>query len=245
MGKSYTPFDTAKLVLGSLCKRGHDYEGTGQSLRRFKNRYCVECDRAKAASKYAANPEAGLARNAAWRAANPEKHRANAAAWCAANPDRRRANAAAYRAANRESARVKSADWRASNPERCSSYYAASPEKYRAKSRRRRDRKSAATALEHITVAEIIQRKKDFSCACAFCGTIGNLHLDHFLPLSMGNALTLGNAIPACQRCNCSKHNSDPWDWYSRQPFFSQKHWKLIMKVLGKVKHHHGQMTFA
>jgi hypothetical protein len=27
-----TDFDTSKFKLGSLCKRGHDYEGTGMSL---------------------------------------------------------------------------------------------------------------------------------------------------------------------------------------------------------------------
>ena len=39
-----TDFDTSKFKLGTLCKRGHDYEGTGQSLRDLQRR-CVECNR--------------------------------------------------------------------------------------------------------------------------------------------------------------------------------------------------------
>lgn len=38
------PFDTNKFYLGKLCIRGHDYEGTGHSLR-YKSRKCVECNK--------------------------------------------------------------------------------------------------------------------------------------------------------------------------------------------------------
>jgi len=34
-----------RFYLGTLCKRGHDHEGTGQSLRRVRGRACVECVR--------------------------------------------------------------------------------------------------------------------------------------------------------------------------------------------------------
>lgn len=36
-------FDTSKYRLGSLCKRNHDWCGTGQSLRRIGNQVCTEC----------------------------------------------------------------------------------------------------------------------------------------------------------------------------------------------------------
>jgi hypothetical protein len=41
-------FDPAKHVLGKLCPRRHDYQGTGQSALRQANRHCVLCDREKA-----------------------------------------------------------------------------------------------------------------------------------------------------------------------------------------------------
>jgi hypothetical protein len=38
------PFDTSKFVLGKLCPRGHDYYGTGQTLRRVFRHVCPACD---------------------------------------------------------------------------------------------------------------------------------------------------------------------------------------------------------
>lgn len=37
------PFDSSRYVLGSLCKRGHDWHGTGRSLRILRNGDCLEC----------------------------------------------------------------------------------------------------------------------------------------------------------------------------------------------------------
>ena len=37
-------FDTSRYYLGALCKRGHDYQGTSQSLRLVRNRSCWACD---------------------------------------------------------------------------------------------------------------------------------------------------------------------------------------------------------
>lgn len=38
-------FDPAYYYLGSICKYGHDWSGTGQSLRAITNRWCTECAR--------------------------------------------------------------------------------------------------------------------------------------------------------------------------------------------------------
>lgn len=264
MGPSYKAFDPAKHVLGTLCKRGHDYRGTRQSLRRINGGDCAECATARVAVWRANHPEENRAWAVAYRAANRDKQRAQHAAWEAANPDKVRAYGAAHYAKNREKKLARDAAWRAryrdldrarrsaqyaKNRERLcaqhAAWEAANPMQRRARNRLRRDRKAAAPVLQHITAAQSRQRKKDFGAACAFCGATKSLHLDHFLPLSAGNALTLGNAIPACQRCNCSKNASDPHDWYNRQPFFSQKRWDRILKVLGKHNQHHGQMTLV
>ena len=34
-----------KAKLGGLCKRGHDHEGTGKTLRNAGNGACIECQR--------------------------------------------------------------------------------------------------------------------------------------------------------------------------------------------------------
>jgi hypothetical protein len=38
------PYDTSKYRLGRLCPHGHDYDGTGQSLRKNKSNSCRTCD---------------------------------------------------------------------------------------------------------------------------------------------------------------------------------------------------------
>lgn len=40
-------FDTSRLFLGPLCKRSHDFAGSGYSLRLANRGDCVECERAR------------------------------------------------------------------------------------------------------------------------------------------------------------------------------------------------------
>jgi hypothetical protein len=40
-------YDTEKYMLGKLCPRHHDYQGTGQSLLYKRNHVCLACDREK------------------------------------------------------------------------------------------------------------------------------------------------------------------------------------------------------
>jgi hypothetical protein len=44
-------YDEARHYLGQLCSRGHDYEGTGKSLRRKRSHQCVPCDRELASAR--------------------------------------------------------------------------------------------------------------------------------------------------------------------------------------------------
>jgi len=44
-------FDTTTYVLGQLCPRGHDYHGTGQSLRHRRRHGCLACDAAQARAR--------------------------------------------------------------------------------------------------------------------------------------------------------------------------------------------------
>jgi len=44
-------FDTTKYGLGQLCPRGHDYHGTGQSLRHLRRHVCLACDAEQARAR--------------------------------------------------------------------------------------------------------------------------------------------------------------------------------------------------
>ncbi len=62
------PFDKSKFYLGNLCKRGHDYEGSGQSLRYLSNNNCRACE----ALHHKRSPER-LELNRAYKSRNKEK----------------------------------------------------------------------------------------------------------------------------------------------------------------------------
>ena len=55
--KKYMRFDTEKFYLGKLCKRGHDHEDTGKSLRYKSDRDCVECVAIRYKKWLAENPK--------------------------------------------------------------------------------------------------------------------------------------------------------------------------------------------
>ena len=65
-------FDESKHRPGRLCKRGHDWMGTGQSLRRINGGSCIECARQRYST-----PEAHAYRQE-WRKQNLEDQRRKA-----------------------------------------------------------------------------------------------------------------------------------------------------------------------
>ena len=65
-----------KFYLGSLCRRNHDYEGTGKSLR-YKDGNCFECTRARSKKWYSENKERTFAVVKKWVTENPKRVCAN------------------------------------------------------------------------------------------------------------------------------------------------------------------------
>jgi 5-methylcytosine-specific restriction endonuclease McrA len=53
-----------------------------------------------------------------------------------------------------------------------------------------------------------------FNHQCANCGSTDDLCVDHHKPLSKGFALTRENAVVLCNRCNCSKGDKMPEEFY-------------------------------
>lgn len=87
-----------------------------------------------------------------------------------------------------------------------------------------------------ITPKEIRDRFACFGHTCAYCGNHGDLHIEHFIPISRGGSHVLGNILPACPPCNYSKATHDPSAWYQSQPFFTNQRWRRILLVLGKTR---------
>lgn len=61
---------------------------------------------------------------------------------------------------------------------------------------------------ESITQSDWANAKKFFGDACAYCGSVADIHMDHAIPINR-TALgehRLGNLIPSCKPCNDAKH---------------------------------------
>jgi HNH endonuclease len=114
--------------------------------------------------------------------------------------------------------------------------YLTDPElrRYNHEKSRRRKARLRGNHVIHVTTAQIRQRFAEFDHACAYCGCHGDLHQEHFLPISKGGTHVLSNLLPACQPCNYSKRDHDPEAWYRVQPFFTKQRWRRILSVLGK-----------
>jgi 5-methylcytosine-specific restriction endonuclease McrA len=85
---------------------------------------------------------------------------------------------------------------------------AANPVLAYAKKLRRRLR--LAGVKQDLTLEQWEGIKRAFGYRCAYCGQCGKLTMDHVTPISKGGDHTLSNVVPACSRCNSSKHAGPP-----------------------------------
>ena len=153
-------------------------------------------------------------------------------AYCEANKEELLAKSRAYYQANKEEIVGKKRAYYAANKEKIAAYdrsrAKANPERIREKGRRRRAMKLEVN--ENYTKEDEAFTKNLFDHACFNCGSTENLTVDHYRPLSKGNALTLTNAIILCTSCNSSKNNKDP------EQFFSEEQITIIQEVFDMVE---------
>jgi hypothetical protein len=207
----------SKYYLGSLCHKEHNYESTGKSLRYLSSDTCVACT---------------------------EEYNAE---YCEENKEQLRRQKRDYRLQNRERLLERSRQYYQNNQEECLRRSA----EYRKSDRGRKvmricgQRRRVRKAQNHIARYTLEQRQQHFerfNNCCAYCGRAENLEVDHFIAVTKSGPDCLGNIVPACCRCNKSKNNSDPKAWYQRQPFYSARRWKHILRVLGKTESDYHQL---
>lgn len=89
-------------ALGTLCKKQHNHQETGQSLRYLKkdgsDGGCVECKRINSVNYPKEDPLKAKIRATNWRINNPERTRTNKEIWNQANRDKRTVYKAVRRA---------------------------------------------------------------------------------------------------------------------------------------------------
>ena len=108
-------------------------------------------------------------------------------------------------------------------------YHKNHPEVSKKHSRIRRARQ--ANVQEHYTEEDELYTRDKFNNKCAVCGSIENLCIDHWLPLSKGNALSRENAVLLCNTCNAKKNNKLPIEMYPVE-FVNEINNKLILDYI-------------
>lgn len=76
--------------------------------------------------------------------------------------------------------------------------------------RRARKMQNGCFPISRRDVARLLERYRH---RCAYCGTTGKLQLDHVIPIARGGRHSIGNLVPACSRCNGSKHAQFVMEW--------------------------------
>lgn len=253
----------AQFKLGFLCKRQHDWTGNGESLRYNRaSGECVLCARIDALErlrkKREADPEGCKAKAASYmREKRAKEGRPSRSKHGLPYTPMGDGETQAMRKAIRNAGRLPSVarlvyeqqleHWR-QHPEDYQQHVRERSVRqhrwrymtdksfrlyHRSKSKRRKAQQRGSTALM-LSPDQLWRRWVEFDHCCAYCGTNGDLHMEHVIPISKGGEHHLGNIVPACQSCNYSKSKNDARIWYGAQPFFSEQRWRRIQTALAK-----------
>lgn len=220
-------FDPKKFYLGNLCRRGHDWRGTGQTLRQIGGGNCIECQKEW-------NRQKRLEKQGERKNEDDRKER-----YLANIEDRKennRKNSRKYYEENRGKCAASKKE-RRNNPltrERVLLTGTVARGK-------RRARKADATTVTP-TAAAIRSLLEKCNHRCVYCDRDRELALEHFISLHAGGTDCIGNLVIACKTCNSSKGVKDPCQWFQTRSTFSQKRWKFILKLLGKTQENYNQI---
>lgn len=240
--------DTQRFRLGSLCRRQHHWNGTEFSLRYRQNdsSICVECSRERQKNLTSEQIERNATKQAEWRERNREALLERKRRYHHANKEAIAKKHKVYHQRNKTWLNAKARGRYQQSRDEHRAYRTAYYQSDRGKmvravaQQRRRARKKQVHSVPYSGV-ELQQHYEKFGRCCAYCLTPSELTVDHFIALVNGGANVLGNIVPACLRCNCSKQEADPLEWFSRQEFYSQTQWKKILKILGKTQDGYSQ----
>jgi 5-methylcytosine-specific restriction endonuclease McrA len=242
--------DDSKTELGPPCKRGHDRDGTGRSMRYKSTRQCVDCMNERRATygkmHYEANAEA--IRERARKNHHSRRDARLARMKTYHESDSYRESREKYYEANRDEILERRRVWREENKlavyRSNHKHYAENREAEKARMKayrqtergrlvlrilnaRRRARKKGAR-IEAYGASELEARFAIFGWKCAYCGGTESLTIDHVHPLAKGGVDSPTNIVPACRSCNYSKGKKEARSWFESQGFWSEERWIII-----------------
>ncbi|MED3832949.1 HNH endonuclease signature motif containing protein [Peribacillus frigoritolerans] len=128
---------------------------------------------------------------------------------------------------NRDKVAKYTRNWAENNPEKAKASWA------RSRAKRRCDMEGTVIDL---TDDEWKITLNAFNNGCAVCGKKGDIHLDHFIPVSIGNGDTsMSNVIPLCAFHNISKSNNHPLIWLRSLPISEVPFVENIVEYLARI----------
>lgn len=224
--------DSTKRYLGSPCLKQHLFLNTQKTLRLRSNGTCLTCAAERYEAYYRQFPEKKYQADKRYREANLEKvkQRKKQKYWLDVEVSRKEQNSRYPKRKQRHLEYFK---------------HYSKTEKGKLVLRNIRNRRRARKASVHhfeYSKEQIEARITEFKGLCAYCCTNKATDMDHFIPLALSGPDCLGNLVPACETCNSSKNALDPYEWYSRQPFFKKQQWNFILRILGKTVETYNQI---
>jgi len=200
--------DSDQVELKHCSRCGETFPATSEYFHKKKdgkyglNCYCKECNKARALAHHYENREARLGYLTEYREQNreklrqykrnPDKKRASDREYYWANVDRKRDQARQYYQIHKAAFVQRAMEWSKKNPEKAKAYT-------RVKALRRRGAPLDAISREYVS---IISRD-----VCVYCGSSGDIVIDHIHPISNGGTSEWTNLAPSCRSCNAAKTN--------------------------------------
>lgn len=154
--------------------------------------------------------------------------------WQQDNMDRVKVSQKKYYKKNRDKILEKNREWAQNNKESCveRSLRWQKKNKDKVAEYKRRRRAAKNNVKENYTPAQEKITREIFNNKCFNCGCKEGLCIDHYYPLSKGNALTLLNACVLCQSCNCSKNDKNPLDFFGLKKHVAASIYMLIANTV-------------
>lgn len=233
-------FDPLMFRLAALCKKKHEYRDTGMSLRyhpRTARGQCVVCRKLSQFKDRQKNAQSILERNRRYRAANAQKVASYQKGYREAHADEKYEYNKRYVEEHREQVNANRRVYRHNNREKVDGWMKDFFERNpgaKEVGNRKTQAKSLGLHSAPYTAADLNLHRQQFNNRCALCGSKKALNMNYVIPKSKGGSNTLSNLIFACLSCCCSRKSRDLDEWYPAQPFYSQRRWNRIMKLLGK-----------
>jgi hypothetical protein len=256
---NHVPHEIIDGIELKRCTKCREYKPLTEYIKSKANKdglniYCNDCLKEKKKAEYEKNRDKYLERfnkhyyenieeakvkGKEWREQNKDSINARAKNYRESNKERITEWLKHYRERNKEELKIKDAvrhkkpEYKTAHNKRNQKYHKTEKGQLTAQLSRERYRHRQSGVSNTLTRTQWNACKDMFDNACAYCGKpLKNLTQDHFVPLSKGGGYDANNIIPCCKPCNSSKRDVDFLEWYSKQPYYSEKRKYKINKYL-------------